>query len=335
MKFYALLLTMICSMASATSNSVQIESFPGKVKVLVDLNMSVAGQTDILFVMDNSGSMDIHQNNLAQNMTPFISELVNGGLDFHAGVVTTDMEYSKPGGRLIGTPAFFTPQTPNVATELARRLIVGTSGSAIEQVFAPVMAGLSEPLLSGPNAGFLRPSAQLALVVVTDAEDQSPQSDSDFIQFLTALKGDKSLVSVQGLIVPSNVNGCNRDQGITPARIENVINAFGGKEFSLCSPTLADDVKSLAQAIVNQNKSTNPSPVPGNKVSSVPLPSIPAFDTIVVKYGTQDITKGDLAYGWAYDPSNNSIVLGAKIPWSVQPADTPLEITYVPLDWVK
>ncbi len=48
---------------------------------------------DILFVVDNSGSMADEQENLARNFNTFISELTSGkGNDYRIGIVTTDLD---------------------------------------------------------------------------------------------------------------------------------------------------------------------------------------------------------------------------------------------------
>jgi hypothetical protein len=47
-------------------------------------------KTDILFVIDNSGSMSDEQNALASAFSSFITEFVNKGVDYHIGVISTD-----------------------------------------------------------------------------------------------------------------------------------------------------------------------------------------------------------------------------------------------------
>ncbi|MBI5524765.1 MAG: VWA domain-containing protein [Deltaproteobacteria bacterium] len=60
-------------------------------------------KVDILFLLDNSGSMAQEQQMLAEGATEFLAALTAGGIDFHIGMVTTDVNFNpltecKPGG---------------------------------------------------------------------------------------------------------------------------------------------------------------------------------------------------------------------------------------------
>jgi hypothetical protein len=60
-------------------------------------------RVDILFVVDSSGSMMSHQENLAKNIDLFVDKFVQAGtLDFHVGVITTDMDFTGHKGQLWG-----------------------------------------------------------------------------------------------------------------------------------------------------------------------------------------------------------------------------------------
>jgi len=50
-------------------------------------------KSDILFMIDNSGSMAQEQENLAKNLDKFINGIVSAQNDFHIGIVTTDVNY--------------------------------------------------------------------------------------------------------------------------------------------------------------------------------------------------------------------------------------------------
>src|SRR4051794_8019943 len=49
---------------------------------------------DVLFVIDNSGSMGEEQTNLVANFPMFISVLDQSGLDYRVGVTTTGRDYA-------------------------------------------------------------------------------------------------------------------------------------------------------------------------------------------------------------------------------------------------
>ena len=280
---------------------------------------------DILFVIDNSGSMQPHQNNLSKNVSRFIQTFVSkSGLDFHIGVVTTDMEDSSWNrnpccGRLTGNPRFVERNTPNFSQALARNMVVGTNGSAEEHSFDPVVAALTEPNLSTDNSGFYRPKAHLAVIFVTDAEDQSRVGVSDFLNFLVALKGDTNKVSVYGVIVPASETQCDRDTpGETPDRIESLlakVSNAGTNKMSLCSPDYGDKLASLGDDLLRRVGSL------------IYLNRRPVSSTIRVTFGSQ-VIPSDASVGFVYDASKNAIILGEKIAWTIQPSGTKVQVSY-------
>ena len=280
---------------------------------------------DILFVIDNSGSMQPHQSNLSRNINRFIQNFIQkNGLDFHIGVLTTDMDNSSWGngvccGILAGTPKFVERTTPNFSQVLSRNMIVGTDGSASEESFAPVIAALTAPNLTGANAGFYRPKSHLAIVFVTDAEDQSRMSVDSFFNFLVGLKGDTSKVSVYGAIVPTSERNCDRDEPNTvPTRIEALlakVSNAGNNTLNLCSADYGDKLALLGDDLLS-------------RVSSlIYLNRRPVSATIRVTFGSQNIPFG-AETGFLYDSFRNAIILGEKIVWSVQPAGTKVQVSY-------
>ena len=160
---------------------------------------------DIVFVVDNSGSMQEEQANLASNFPMFASLLqtyqVNGQpLDFRIAVTTTGrtIDYMLDLGGGFGTfpqhedgengafqnncnstKRWLEPTDPNMAQTLACRANVGTSGPSIEMPLLMSKWSLSERVTDGTNAGFIRQDALLAVVMLTDEEDSST-TDNNF-----------------------------------------------------------------------------------------------------------------------------------------------------------
>jgi len=126
---------------------------------------------DILFVVDNSGSMSTYQQNVADNMDQFVDEFSQLKLiDYHIGVITTD---SSDNGQLEGNPTYVEPSTVDGLRKLKNNLKVGINGSPTEELFGPTSKALSKRLLGGYNSGFYRQDAYLVVIFVSDAEDQS------------------------------------------------------------------------------------------------------------------------------------------------------------------
>lgn len=150
----------------------------------------VPRQLDVLFVVDNSGSMSSSQANLASNFPSFINYFKSKGFDYHIGVTTSDSFYGdqfiNDGCSLCnaeqtrfksGTnPKIYVinNQTPDLENVFTANVNVGTSGSGDERAFSSFKAALTSNL----NLGFRRNSAYLAVIIVSDEEDFSHNSIS-------------------------------------------------------------------------------------------------------------------------------------------------------------
>lgn len=160
-------------------------------------------KTDVLFVIDNSGSMAEEQAAIATELPAFVSELRQGGgvaQDFRVGVITTSVyrrslinnadvyrEYPEEAGHLRPVPTatqgpsaerYIEGTDPELLEKFKRLVVQGTSGSGQETPFEAVRLAVASslattPLAQGGNGGFLRDGARLLVVVVTDEEDCS------------------------------------------------------------------------------------------------------------------------------------------------------------------
>lgn len=160
-------------------------------------------RTDILFVIDNSGSMAEEQAGIATELPAFVEQLRQGGgvaQEFRVGVITTSVylrafrsnaevyrEFPNESGLLQPVPSatgeptaerFIEGTDPEVVAKFRRLVQQGTGGSGQETPFEAVRLAVASPsatrpLDQGGNGGFLRDGARLLVVVVTDEEDCS------------------------------------------------------------------------------------------------------------------------------------------------------------------
>jgi hypothetical protein len=185
-----------------------------------DLDDCVYSPVDILFVVDNSGSMVGEQKALAHAINTMLIKLEDViGDNYQIGIITTGLESENcpacddivtnscinetgENGRLQdrigknqGTEedpdfVFSTDQSCRIVTknnieclynetEQAGTIMVGESGCGYERGLDAIRIALSEPLLGGHNAGFLRPEAALLIVVITDEDDCGKVGDVD------------------------------------------------------------------------------------------------------------------------------------------------------------
>ncbi len=169
---------------------------------------------DILFVIDNSGSMREEQEAVARELTGFVDELKKGGgvpSDFNVGVITTSIylnglvggrsfffNYPTQSGKLRPVPGTFpdggidldppdgekllTGTDPAFLTKFARLVRQGTLGAGQETPFEAVRRALltqliTTPMDGGGNQGLLRDRARLLVVVLTDEDDCSEKAN--------------------------------------------------------------------------------------------------------------------------------------------------------------
>ncbi len=302
-----------------------------KVRMEVDVPQpgtpSSPSALDILFVIDDSGSMQPHQERLRKNVNELIRAAQVAGVDIHAGVITTSVEGWPPpwvAGGLIGPQKKFAATADgDFANTLATNLTAAmtTTGSGVEQPFRTVQLALSEPLASTANRGFLRPDAVLAVFVLTDSDDQSDSPIGSSAEFVGFLKGLKSAapVTVHAAYAPASDTACDRTGEPLPVRIEEVLTAFGTlkESVSICD---ADFGTKLGQI--------------GRGYSAIGLRTVqlklaPNLSTMKVTYGTETFQAGDLLNGWVYDSAKMQLLFGEKINWVSQPAGTQVVIEYL------
>jgi hypothetical protein len=176
-----------------------------------DLTLSI--DIDILFVIDNSPSTRDKQALFAANFPRFVDALdrfPGGRPNLHIGVVSTTVDVGVDGfigchptpaddGRLHAAPSSVGCSTPtdryvvDVATPTGRQINYGTA--TLAETFSCIAqlgsggCGFEAPLeamkraLDGSrpeNAGFLRPGAFLAVVILTDEDDCSTKDSTLF-----------------------------------------------------------------------------------------------------------------------------------------------------------
>lgn len=177
-----------------------------------DIPVQLNRDIDILFVIDNSGSMEEEQASLSANFPAFINvlEQIEGGLpNVHIGVISSNMGTGsfnitgcgnggdrgqlQTAARVPGcsppTGAFIQDikqpsgdRTTNYTGTLAETFSciaeLGTNGCGFEQQLGSMRAALdgSNPF----NNGFLRPSAYLAVIFITDEDDCTVTDPSMF-----------------------------------------------------------------------------------------------------------------------------------------------------------
>ena len=177
-----------------------------EVEELTDIAVDLNRDFDILFVIDSSKSMAGEQESLRANFPRIIDALDFPGLglpSLHIGVITTDVGAGDncPGdgdaGNMIqvGPGGCGGPRDPyisDVADDSGGRIVnydgtlgdtfscianVGIKGCGFEQPLEAMKRALAN---DAENAGFLRPAANLAVIVISDEDDCSARDRTVF-----------------------------------------------------------------------------------------------------------------------------------------------------------
>ncbi|MFT3711222.1 MAG: choice-of-anchor D domain-containing protein [Archangium sp.] len=257
------------------------------------------GRTDILLVVDNSCSMGDEQQELANNFASFISSASMSTADWHIGVVSTDTAEQGVLRRVPLEPVVLQPSTPNVAQVFANRVNLGTSGSGFEQPFECMRMAVSEPNKSGLNSSFLRADAFLAVVVVTDALEQSPSSVGSYLAALRAAKGgrrDRASVSVVGPFSPVSAT-CSTEGAVDDGRYQTAVTQTGGVRSDICTTNWANDLQAISRSVFGSQRE---------------------FELTGVARGMSEITVTidgmPVTTGWSYDAAQNRVVFTTPPP---------------------
>ncbi len=238
--------------------SSQVDLYPQTGFHQVDsFTQKASAQVDILWVVDNSASMAEEQINLGNNFDSFISFIDASLIDYHIGVISTDMDDPSHSGKLQGDPQVIDVDTPDPQAAFAANVQVGTSGGGNEMGLLAAHEALSEPLVSGANAGFLRADASLAIIFVSDEDDYSYGSIDYYERFFGTLKGigNERQVIIAAIVgdAPDGCSGAdgNADYG---ERYHQLVQTWGETTASICSDQFATDLEQLGLAVAGLSR---------------------------------------------------------------------------------
>lgn len=300
---------------------------------------------DILFVVDNSETMAVHQANLSANIDHFVKSFEsNKNIDYHIGIVPIfdSVRYGSiiktfnPNGYLLplkgetgNKPKFYYTREHNNLKLLADSIRIGVlplkdktgnyQGPEFEEILSPIYATFTEPALSSVNnKGFYRPEARLAVIMITDADDASPGiSGSDLDYFLKNLKQDPRGEKISTFGVLANREECDKvDFGMVDnaQKVIDFIDASRGQVLSLCKENFASMLTSIGQQIQSKVQRQD-----------YLLQGIPEMGTLTVTVGGQVLKPGPLT--WTYDPTTNVISI-SYVPKSSKAEDRAVSIKY-------
>ncbi len=270
------------------------------------------GAVDMLFVVDNSCSMADEQDDLNNAFPTLLDSLLDLGLDFHIGVISTDMDDPNHSGilREEGGDTWIDASDPDPELTFSNMADLGTSGSAIEKGRDAVFAAL-ETLAFTDNIGFRRFDSQLAVVVLSDEDDSSTGSVADFSNWLSGEVNRPSDLTFSSIVGP-NLGCATASDG---QGYYDVTTAVGGVFHSICDTNYDAPMADLADLFW----------------TSVPYELSAVADEATISISASEFGGPYIelaAEDWAYDPIENTVRLTSSYH---PPGGTDLAIKYLPL----
>lgn len=281
---FTVLCALVLSACNVVSPDLQLPSSASDfARVVSPQNAQVADpKVNIVFVVDNSGSMKDYQTKLAQNLDLFADVFFeHQRLNYRIGVLPVYDSKFQDGtdpnrsgvprqmnklGRLIklkGLPDdvdqeqyFITRDTPDKKKVLRESVQIGVQwGPEAEESFSPVLAMMDEIRNKEHNQSFYEKDAYLALIFLTDADDVSRGlSARDFYERLAAAKDDDKSKILIAAAIPDFRNpdpNCKMDGRGPIDAIPALLEESGGIRADLCSNNFGAKLAEFGGLIAN------------------------------------------------------------------------------------
>ncbi len=280
-----------------------------------NFNYSVDAQgqiTDVLFVVDNSGSMSDEQAEMASKFPSFLETLKN--VDYRLAVTTTDISTSLNGptpnngygafqdGKLISFQNGQSFLDRSVPVSQAQTLFQNTvrrqetltcEANDYEKPFCP--SGDERGTLAAIMAfdrnqdQFIRPMGHMALVILSDENVgstgtfvDSRESPNQFLNYFRGLYPNKSIKAHSVIIQPNTDIGrsCHSQQASGPGPIGQYGTVYAelsaltsGVIGNICAANYTSQLQAIGEAVSQTREVLPCSPIGGNvKVTFIPEP---------------------------------------------------------------
>lgn len=258
---------------------------------------------DMLWVIDNSGSMSEEQAAVMQNTSTFMNLFTqNTLLNWRMGLLSTDYD-ERP---YVGFAAndLLDNTTPDPVAKFVTAVSrLGINGSPDEMTFDPIYKQL------GNYPSFLRTQALLAVIAISDEPEQSynhfpatnpAQKAKQFYDYLLTLKnGDTSKVVVHTIAKSKNPYSCTGNEIYTMDAdgYGEIAKLSGGNTYSIDCPRFSDLLLDMTRSILSKVV------FPKVFLKKRPIPS-----TIKVFYNGVEVPGGVENGKWVFNVETNEIV---------------------------
>jgi len=307
-------------------------------------------KVDILWVIDNSGSMSPYQDRLRENLSAFLSYTEQQNVDFQIGVTSTGltpMSSTCPGGADGGEdgrlfpingerPRILRPNMPQMEEHWKENVLVGLCHGA-EFAFEAGLRAVTPPLIDNyqdpryrtgfddGNAGFLRHDAALSVIFVSDEPEQSSWifgiTPHQYVERFKEVKGPRSGSNLRLHAISEPANGSG-------AAFLEVVEATGGTWIDIRIPTSDNDqweaaLRRMSEGALGYSSRFYLRGQPGNRNGTGPVSE---RDIEVRVNGIPRAPTFADSQVWRYDPMANAVDF---TPLFVPKPDAEITVTYL------
>lgn len=256
---------------------------------------------DIIFVVDNSGSMRLLHNQLAVQINNFVNVLRLIGSDYHIGVVTTDSSFFVINDNIGWIDSSYA--TPSLwMTDVIYS--IGIHGNAsemgIENAHKVLLGDAS------PSSSFWRDESILSIIYVSDEPDVSTNGFQSYFYFFDNIKDPG--YHKQYAVIGDYPSGCYySNPGSSTVRsimfgsgYYEMTQRYGGEWYSICAADWGIQLQNLANNLASRNR------------FQLSEPDVVGASVIVS-------VNGQIVSNWYYEQLDNSVVFdNGHVPESGQ-----------------
>lgn len=284
---------------SSTNSCPEVPVDPGSRLVQEEVTVQNASKIDILFVVDDSGSMAAEQRALGSRLSEFISSL--GGLDWNICLTTTDATDYR--GRLLrfdDGSYVLSSSNSNANSVFLDTLTSLPRGSGHEEGIRAMNLAFQSP-----DSRCFRSDAALAAIVLSDEDEQSTggydqfRNSNQFVELVAANYpqsvvqtvaqsfGSQKVFTAHSIVIRSGDTTCydaqERDSDVWyGTRYEQLSSLTGGIVGNICADDYTEQLKNFASRIESSVASVNLQCTPVGQPSVEIIPQIPGVQASVI-----------------------------------------------------
>jgi hypothetical protein len=316
---------------------------------------TVNNKLDVLWVVDNSSSMDPLQQNLVTNFNSFINNFQTLGLDYNMAITTTDAYLSEAAfqnnpslakvrdgvGATVSGYFYITPLIPNIVSNFVTNATQGANGSGDERAFQSMFDTLNSPL----NSTFRRAGAFFAVIILSDEDDFSDTTRPQYSWLNNGGIPDHDYANPNLPTIASVVSALDTMTSSTAANRNYNVSAISVLDSSCqashvgVSPTtiigqryidLANATNGVTGSICDANYASSLNYIQQQIISlttQFKLTTVPDVSTIIVTVDGSTVPESSVN-GWSYSTANNSIIFNGT---AVPAASSTINVQFTPV----